>query len=701
MRYLRNESDLCKDRRLVTTRTITQMAPLVAALALQPGMARAQGVRPAPALPTFSLSVTESSELVEDVGTTRRLTRADIEARSARTLDEALRMFPGVYVRTGGDGTPRIDVRGFRSRHVLLLINGVPANSTVDGQFNPARISTAGIREIKISYGSSSVLYGDNALAAVIEITTVDNRPDAVMEVSAGTPESTGVNGRYAHTAGQWSLTTTGTVFNSEGYRLPDSFTPTLLEDGGRRDNSDRARRELRGALGYRASPAVSLASEWAINSGHYGVPTSIISDSTDTFAQTPRFERVTGYQQWSGQLSATFIPAPRFHVRAWGYRNAQRESRSRYDDNSYTNMDDPLVSGTFQTRERTNVTGSTVLGRLDLASLGWLRLAVNQRRESFDARGVVRDVALTTTTGSGGGGNRGGSTTTRFDVRDIASDEHVDVYSTGAEWEAHPATRVGTVLGGALNMQRRPDQGSRVEPTWLAGLTVDPTASLRLHASASRKVRVPSIDQLYNSSSGNPALRAEHAYSLDAGADQQLAKGVIASVSLFQTNAHEFIEREASQPFENHDDYRFRGIELTLQGTGIRGLALRGGYSLLDSDDMASGLPLQTRPRHRGMLDWVWTPLSGVAIRGALSVTGTQLYDARGSSAVQRKAEGFTLVDLGATYTLARQYDIVFDVSNLFDELYDQSYGVPREGRAAVLSLRARWQQPLQKEPR
>jgi len=35
--------------------------------------------------------------------------------------------------------------------------------------------------------------------------------------------------------------------------------------------------------------------------------------------------------------------------------------------------------------------------------------------------------------------------------------------------------------------------------------------------------------------------------------------------------------------------------------------------------------------------------------------------------------------------------YDIAFDVTNLFDENYDQSYGLPREGRAAVLTLRAR----------
>ena len=114
-------------------------------LVLQPLSAAAQSI------PVFSVSITEPSEIVEQVGTTRRVTRADMEARNARTLDEALRLLPGVYVRTGGDGTPRIDVRGFRSRHVLLLINGVQVNSSVDGQFDPARISTKAIREIKVS----------------------------------------------------------------------------------------------------------------------------------------------------------------------------------------------------------------------------------------------------------------------------------------------------------------------------------------------------------------------------------------------------------------------------------------------------------------------------------------------------------------------------------------------------------------------
>ena len=61
---------------------------LVGTLALQPLTVSAQTP------PTFSVSVTETYELVEEVGTTRRLSRAEIETRNARTLDEALRLSP-------------------------------------------------------------------------------------------------------------------------------------------------------------------------------------------------------------------------------------------------------------------------------------------------------------------------------------------------------------------------------------------------------------------------------------------------------------------------------------------------------------------------------------------------------------------------------------------------------------------------------
>jgi outer membrane receptor protein involved in Fe transport len=663
---------------------------LLASLLLQPLTAAAQTP------PTFSVSVTEPYELVEDVGTTRRLTRADIEARNARTLDEAVRLLPGVYVRTGGDGTPRIDVRGFRSRHVLLLINGVQVNSTADGQFDPARISTQSIREIKISYGSSSVLYGDNALAAVIEITTVDDRPDTTLDVSAGTPDQKGVGGRYARSLGKWSLMVTGTGYHTNAFRLPGSFTATPVEDGGRRQNSNRDRGDVRGAVGYRHSPKLSIASEWFFGAGSYGVPPSTINDANDIFAQTPRFERVYDYRGASGQASVALTPWQAFNLRAWVYRNAQREDRARYDDATFTNMDDPLVQGTFDSRERTTVTGSSALGRVNLEQFGWVRVAFNQRRESFDSNGVIRDVPMSGSSGGGGGGGggRGGggaSQPPRFDTRSFTIDRHVDVYSTGVEWQVHPMPRLGAVVGASANLQQRPAGVSESKPTWLAGLSYAATEALRLHASVTRKIRVPSIDQLFNASAGNPSLRAERTNGVDFGADYKVGAASTIGIAAFSTHARDFIERISGQPFENQDRYRFRGAELTGQTTLISRVDLRGSYSFLDSEAVRSSgtIPLQTRPRHRGSVEWRWTPANGSTVRGAVSGTGTQLYDSRGSNPVQREARDYALMDVGYTQTLARRFQVAFDVTNLFDHLYDQSYALPREGRTAVVTLR------------
>jgi outer membrane receptor protein involved in Fe transport len=536
-------------------------------------------------------------------------------------------------------------------------------------------------------------------MAGVIEITTVDDRPDASLDISGGTPDQKGIGGRYARTAGKWSMIAAATGYTTDGFRLPGSFAPRPLENGGLRQNSDRDRGDLRGALGFRPSPAVSIATEWFFAGGSYGVPGGTVADTTDVFAPQPRFERVEEYRNASGQVSVVISPFDRFNLRAWAYRIRQREDRARYDDATYSSMDDPLVQGTFQSREWTTVTGSSALTRLDLDRFGWLRLAVNQRREAFDSSGVIRDVASSPGGGGGGGGRGGGAggggagDPATFGVRAFAVDQHVDVYSSGAEWEASPAARVGTVLGAAVNTQLRPGGTTETSPTWLVGLTFDATMSLRLRASAARKIRMPSIDQLFNTSSGSPDLRAEHANAVDAGADYRIGTTSTVAVSVFTTHARDFIERQLGLPFENQDHYRFRGTELTVQSMRIRTLDLRGAYSFLSSVSVtpAETRPLQTRPRHRGSVEWVWSPVAVSAVRGALYSSGSQLFDSRGAVPMQLRAEGYALLDLGYTQRLAPRFELAFDVTNVFDRLYDQAYGLPREGRAAVLTIRAR----------
>ena len=149
-------------------------------------------------------------------------------------------------------------------------------------------------------------------------------------------------------------------------------------------------------SLAYRRHPpTVSIASEWFFGNGSYGVPGGTSADTSDIFAQTPRFERVEDYRSASGQVSVVAAPWQRFNVRAWVYRNrAARRPRAVRRCDVFRRWTIRSVQGTFQSRERTTVTGSSALARLDLERFGWLRVAVNQRREAFDSNGVIRDVA-------------------------------------------------------------------------------------------------------------------------------------------------------------------------------------------------------------------------------------------------------------------------------------------------------------------
>ena len=104
--------------------------------------------------------VGERVRLADEVATVDIVTAEDIERRGARTLEQALALLPGVYVRMGADGVPRIDVRGLRTRNILLLQDGVPLNSSYDGQFDPAALPVDNIASIKVVRGTSSMLYG-------------------------------------------------------------------------------------------------------------------------------------------------------------------------------------------------------------------------------------------------------------------------------------------------------------------------------------------------------------------------------------------------------------------------------------------------------------------------------------------------------------------------------------------------------------
>ena len=107
------------------------------------------------------------------------VTAKDIEKSGAVYVDDALKKMTGIYVsRTSGiaNSKPQITMRGVKSAsHVLVLVDGQPMVNAYSGVVNWNDIPVDSIEKIEVVRGAASSIYGSNALAGVINITTKES----------------------------------------------------------------------------------------------------------------------------------------------------------------------------------------------------------------------------------------------------------------------------------------------------------------------------------------------------------------------------------------------------------------------------------------------------------------------------------------------------------------------------------------------
>ena len=96
-----------------------------------------------------------------------------LQALNALTVSDNLRGVPGLQVVQTGQrgGTTSLFVRGGNSDFNKVLIDGIPMND-IGGSFEFANLSDAGVEQVEILEGPNSVLYGTDALASVVNVTT-------------------------------------------------------------------------------------------------------------------------------------------------------------------------------------------------------------------------------------------------------------------------------------------------------------------------------------------------------------------------------------------------------------------------------------------------------------------------------------------------------------------------------------------------
>ncbi len=577
--------------------------------------------------------VTEpKTKSVETIGTMHQITARDIEMRGAKTLD--------------------------RSRHVILLLNGIPFNSTYDGQFDPATISTENIAKIKVSYGNHSVLYGQGGLGGVINIIT----KKGTQKLSGGASATIAERGDYSLRADisggseKMDVFVSGHRQDSDGFRMSSDFDATNFENGGIRENSDAERNNIYANLGMTANKALRFAVAAGANKGEYAVP-------TQTNKKPSTYDRIEDYTGQFGQLSLGYDPKGPFSLKGWVYINKTKDDTATYNYKNGSQIGN--LDG------ETKIYGTTVQTAFTTDPYGKLSISLNGECDTY--------------TGNGYKTNKKGK------KLNIDTDREIKLYAAAAEYEITLFDRMGLVAGYSHHWQHKDEGDNDDQGSWLMGVTYDVFQTTQLRASYAHKIRFATIKNLYGKN-GNPDLTTEQSDNFELGITQVLPYGIMADLAVFKNQVKNYIARDKGA-YKNNDTYQFKGVDLLLSKPfSNAGLSL--GYSWMAAEDKSQGAlfeDLDYRPKHKFTLQGNYAFDFGLTAYASVMKVMDQVH--HDDSGKPYDIEDYLLVDVTLEQRVFKNNCFVYiGADNLFDEDYEESDGYPQAGRTAYAGVRFRF---------
>jgi vitamin B12 transporter len=575
------------------------------------------------------------------------LTREQIDQRLATSLPDLLETQPGFSLgRTGPEGgTASLFLDGGNSNYTKVLVDGVPAN-TPGGLIDFSNFTLDNIDKIEIVHGAESALYGSDAMDGVIQIFT-HRGTTRIPEFTAfadggnfstghGGAELSGLLGRFDYSAGVSDLETSGQGPN-------DAFR----------------NRTLSGNFGWRVSDTARISLSLRDNDSQAGTP-------GQTLLQPANLTDTISLQDFDAGLHADFTTGSHWHHQLGGTEMYFRESNF-----------DPIFPSFFQ-YNRAGFSGASTYLVHALAFTAGYEYEVENGFLSFIQMHARRN-------------NQSGF----LDLR----------------WQ--PIARL-TLNAGA----RAEDDsyfGTRVLPragaSYRLRTSTGALGDTRLHAIYGQGIVEPRFDQSFGDDPcfpGNPGLAPEQSRTIHAGVDQKLSSGRVRfSADYFDSRFHNIISFINSPStlacpfgmgtFFNTNLASARGANFSGEARILRWLSGSANYTY----DSTRTLSAPTDPAD---LDPNYLPGSRLLRRPVNSgnimlnanywrmnwnlsayLTGKR-YDYNFPG--QIIDPGYALINLAATYKVARGFSFYGRIDNLANKQYQEAYGFPaldREFRIGV----------------
>lgn len=591
------------------------------------------------------------------------ITLEDIQKSNATNAGDLLKTEAGLWVTNTSGSTPSgilIDGRGFNNgggngSRVLVLIDGRRANLADTSNPDWAAIPIESIERIEIVRGPSTALYGDNAMAGVINIITKQGGRKGVTDLSleAGSYNFWKRKAVLSETAGALSYYLYGGYETTDGYR----------------DNSDYRASNYVGNFAYKASPFTTLHFRSSYLSNERLLPGALTESEIQSVGRrgsvTPQdhggtrqtrydvgFDSYLNKNEWIELTGGQTLRGEDFRITypGFGIYDSANDSRSSSVSGKYR-MTDPLA------------------GRDNRLMLGvdLLKETVHSPSSSIDLTGDV--------------------------FPDTISYERrlLGVYAHD-EFSIHPAlilTLSGRMdwSGFQFSQESAGLSGDRSFRLWSpkAGLTYLTSPSTSLYATWSKGFRFPNRDELTGFFGFTPALDPERATTYEVGEKIQIGARWEGTLSAFRTRVENeilFIPPAVGDSGfgqnENIPEVKHEGIEVSSGVRYTETVRFKGSYAMTRTKIMQGpfeGGNLPITPKHAGSATVDWGKEKGLIFSVTGRFVGNRIL-ANDLANNQEKLPGFSVWDARIRFN-GESFEPFFGVNNILNKKYEEFGGV------------------------
>ncbi len=607
----------------------------------------------------------------------KELPRQDIEKRKSADAVDVLETLPSVYADTGSRGERIFSLRGFDQRQTVVLIDGLPAYIPADGQMDLRMIPAEMIDHITVAPGPASILYGPNGLGGAVNIVTRRPGTDPFVQAAleAGTPKTFSERAVVSFKKNSVGALAAGGITTSEGFSLPESFSPTTNEThNDTRTNSDRRTGFALANTAIELGGGRNLKTSLFYIDGQKGAPPS-------TEESVPKLWRFDPWRAVGASLGLE-IHKKRFHADVAAYGRFFENTLKAYDDLDYFSQDHV---DSYKSTYRDFIAGSRARmgGRLWPLPGGDTRLRLWLQGQ-YDRHGQQPD---------------------KHEDWEINSR---GLFTIAPEIEAYPFRKLSITAGVQNDIETPLEQPSDYDGKTttafgpLLSLRYFPVQVLSLSLTGARRSRFPTLHERFAESGSrilpNPDLQPETAWHGQLAVNGNLLQRYSIEVAAWAAQVQDLIEYknlgEGNRRMENTDRARLAGVDANVGMKPWDWISLRGGYAYLYArriEENGDTGDVENKPEHKATGELTLMPIEILSLSNFLEYVGERKYEDP-DLLIWDTLPAYYRWDAVLEFTPVPELEIWIKAENILDSLYETQYGFPDPGRTYRAGIRVRF---------